>query len=298
MPVIGFLRSTTQAGSTHLVAALKKGLAEAGFRDGDNLAIEYRFADGQPDRLPALAGELINRPVTVIVGNGQAAKAAKAATATLPIVFVTGSDPVGQGLIASLNRPGGNVTGVVFTTAEVTAKRIGLLHELVPRSAAIAALLDRNAPASREASSGVQEAERALGRRIVFVNVASEGEFEAAFVTIVKAGAGALFVGSGPLFLNRRRELVALAARHGLPASYATRQYVEAGGLMSYGPNQTDAYREAGRYVGRILKGDSPAELPAMQMSKFELVINLQTVRALGLDVPPMLLARADEVIE
>ncbi len=296
--MIGFLRSTTQAGATHLVAALKKGLAEGGFRDGHNVAIEYRFADEDLTRLPALASELINRPVAVIVGNTLAAQTAKAATATLPIVVVSGSDPVRHGLVASLNRPGGNVTGVVFTTGDVTAKRIGLLHELAPKSAPIAALLDPSAPASDQMLSGVEEAGRALGYRIAVVNAASERELDAAFATIVKAGAGALFVGSGPFFLSRRQALVALAARHALPASYPTRQYVDAGGLMSYGTNQTDAYREGGLYVARILKGERPAELPVMQMSKFEMVINLKTAQALGIEVPPMLLARADDVVE
>ena len=298
MPVIGFLRSTTQDGSEHLVAALKKGLVEAGFRDGENVAIEFRFADGQHDRLPALAGELVNRPVAAIVANTVSAQAAKAATATLPIIFVTGSDPVRHGLVASLNRPGGNVTGVIFTTGDLSAKRLGLLHELVPKSAAIAALLDPNAPASREALSGLEEASRAIGRRITTINVTSEREFEAAFATIVQAGAGALFVGGGPLFLNRRRQLVDLAARHSLPASYATRQYVEAGGLMSYGTNQTDAYRQAGLYVGRVLKGYKPADLPVIQTTRFELLINLKTAKTLGIDIPPTLLARANDVIE
>jgi putative ABC transport system substrate-binding protein len=296
--VVGFLRSTKQAGSAHLVVALKKGLASAGFRDAENIAFEYRFADGQPNRLPALVRDLIGARVAVIVGNTISAEAAKAATMTLPIVFVTGSDPLRLGLIQSLNRPGGNVTGVVFTTGDLSAKRLALLHQLAPKAAVIGALLDVSSPSFVEVLRGVEVASRAIGRRIVIEKVASEREIEAAFTKIIQAGAGALFVGPGPLFLSRRQIIVTGAAQHALPASYATRQYVDGGGLMSYGTNQTDAYWQAGVYVARILKGDKPADLPVILTSKFELVLNLKTARTLGVTVGPSLLALADEVID
>jgi len=298
VPVVGFLRSTKQAGSAHLVVALKKGLASAGFRDAENIAFEYRFAGGQPNRLPALVRDLIGARVAVIVGNTISAEAAKAATMTLPIVFVTGSDPLRLGLIQSLNRPGGNVTGVVFTTGDLSAKRLALLHQLAPKAAVIGALLDVSSPSFVEVLRGVEVASRAIGRRIVIEKVASEREIGAAFTKIIRAGAGALFVGPGPLFLSRRQIIVTGAAQHALPASYATRQYVDGGGLMSYGTNQTDAYWQAGVYVARILKGDKPADLPVILTSKFELVLNLKTARTLGVTVGPSLLALADEVID
>jgi putative ABC transport system substrate-binding protein len=298
VPVIGFFRSTAAANSAHLVRAFRQGLNEAGFVEGQNVAIEYRWADDQRDRLPALAAELVRRKVAVIVANGVAAQVAKAEIAATPIVFLTGSDPVGSGLVASLSRPGGNLTGVVFTSTDLTAKRLGLLHELVPKAAVIAALLDTNTPGTPAVLRGVEEARRTIGPQIVVVKAASEREFNAAFATIVQAGAGALYVGGGPFLFSHRRQIVAQAARHGLPASYVSRQYLEAGGLMSYGSSQTDAYRRAGNYVGRILKGAKPADLPVELASKFELVINLAAAKALGLEIPPMLLARADEVIE
>ena len=298
MPVIGFLRSTAAAGAAHLVAGFRQGLNEAGFVEGQNVAIEYRWADDQHDRLPGLVADLVRRQVAVIVGNVAVALVAKAATAATPIVFVGGSDPIRTGLVASLNRPGGNVTGVVFTVVDLTAKRLGLLHELVPQAALIAFLLDPTAPEAELQARDMEQAGRAVGRQILIVKAASEREFNAAFATIVQAGAGALLVGGGPLFVGQRRQLVALAGRHALPAIYVTREYPEAGGLMSYGPSQPDAYRRAGIYVGRILKGANPAELPVELATTFDLVINLATAKALGLDVPPMLLARADEVIE
>ena len=294
MPVVGFLRSTTAAGSEHLVGGVPPGLNEAGFIEGQNVMIEYRWADDSLDRLPELAADLARRPVAVIVANGLAAAAAsKAATATTPIVFVTGADPVRTGLVASLNRPGGNVTGVIFTTTDLAAKQLGLLHELVPKAAVIAALQDPNQPEIEVVMRDVEAAGRAIGRQILLVKAAREGEFNAAFATMVQAGAGALLVGGGQAYLSQRRQLVALATRHALPAVYVLREYVEAGGLMSYGSSGTDAYRQVGNYAGRILKGEKPADLPVQLATKFELVINLGTAKAIGLEIPPMLLARA-----
>jgi putative ABC transport system substrate-binding protein len=298
LPVIGFLRSTTAAGSAQLVSALLQGLGESGFVEGRNVAIEYRWADDQDDRLPALAADLVRRQVAVIVGDGGSAMAAKAATATTPIVFMTGLDPVRTGMVASLSRPEGNVTGVVFTSIDLAAKQLGLLHELVPNATVIAVLRDPKQPEMELELREVEAAGRAIGRQILIVKAGSEREFNAAFATIMQAGAGALLVLGGPVFLSQRRQLVALAARHALPASYPQREYSEAGGLMSYGPSQTDAYRRAGIYVGRILKGAKTADLPVELASKFELVINLATAKAIGFDIPPSLLATADEVIE
>ena len=298
MPVIGFLRSTTAAGSVHLVAAFRQGLNEAGFIEGQNMAIDYRWADDRLDRLPGLAAELVRRPVAAIVANSFAVEAAKAATATTPIVFATGVDPVRTGLVASLNRPGGNLTGVIFTSIDLEAKRLGLLHELVPKTTVIAVLTDPNRSEAEVVLRDLEAAGRVIGRQILFVKAATEYEFNAAFATMVQAGAGALLVGGGPVYLSQRRQLVALAARHALPAVYILREYVEAGGLMSYGSSITDAYRKVGTYTGRILKGEKPGDLPVQLATKFELVINLGTAKAIGLEIPPMLLARADEVIE
>jgi putative tryptophan/tyrosine transport system substrate-binding protein len=298
MPVIGFLRSTTEVGSTHLVAAFRQCLNEGGFVEGQNVTIAYRWADDHQDRLPALAADLVRGQVAVIVTNATSAQAAKTATSTIAIVTVTGSDPVRGGLVASLNRPGGNVTGVMFTVSDLTAKRLEQLSELVPKTAVIGALLDTNRPEVEIELKGAEAAGRVIGRQVLVVKAASELEFNAAFSTIVQAGAGALLVGGGPFFLSHRRQLVALAARHALPASYVTRQYPEAGGLMSYGPSQTDAYRRAGIYASRILKGEKPGDLPVQFPTKFDLVINLGTAKAFDFDVPDRLLALADEVIE
>jgi putative ABC transport system substrate-binding protein len=298
VPVIGFLRVTAAVGNAHLVDAFRAGLNEAGFTEGQNVVIEYRWADEQPNRLPMLAADLVRRHVAVIVGHAMATKAAMAATTTIPIVFVAGVDPIKTGLVASLNRPAGNVTGVVFDTVELSAKRLGLMNELVPKAALVGVLLDPSLPDSDSELKDMEEAGYAMRRKMLILKATNEQEINTAFATIVQAGAGALLVGGGPFFLGRRRELIALATRHNIPASYVTRQYPEAGGLMSYGPNQTDAYRRAGIYVGRILKGAKPVDLPVELPSKYELVINLKTAKELGIDVPLHIQQLADEVIE
>jgi ABC-type uncharacterized transport system substrate-binding protein len=296
IPVIGFLRSTPSASFMHFVAAFQQGLKEEGFVEGQNVAIEYRWADNQLDRLPGLAAELIQRQVAVIVGNTPAAQAAKTATQTIPIVFVSGEDPVTIGLVANLNRPSGNVTGVVFfASGHLGTKRMELLCEMVPKAAMIAVLMD---PRFATELPAVEGAGRALGRQILVVNAASEHELDDSFSQVVQAGAGALLVGGGPFFTSQRQRLVALAARHAIPAIYDGRDHVEAGGLMSYGTSLTGAYRQAGIYAGHILKGAKPADLPVLQPTKFELVINLRTAKALGLTVPLIMQMTADEVIE
>ena len=298
MPKVGFVRSATLADVSRWVGAFRQGLKEAGFVEGQNVAIEYRSADNQPDRLPALVTDLIRQPVAVIVGNTDSALAAKAATTTVPIVFVTGSDPVRDGLVASLNRPGGNVTGVSFFSGVVGAKRLELLRQLVPRATIIAMLVNPNNPVNEAERRDVQVAAQAMGQQLVILDVTSERDIEPAFATFVKHRAGALLVGSGGFLHSNRERIVALAVRNALPASQAQREGVVAGGLMSYGTSITDAYRHVGIYVGRILNGEKPADLPVMQPTRFELVINLKTAKALGLDVPDKLLALADEVIE
>ena len=298
MPVIGFLRTTAAAGSAHLVAAFRQGLSEAGFVEGQSVAVEYRWADDHDDRIPGMAAELVRGQAAVIVANGIAVPAVKAATGTIPIVFTTGFDPVRTGLVASLSRPGGNATGVIFTMTDLATKQLGLLHELAPKAAIIAVLGDPNQPELAVELREMESAGRAIGRQILIVKAASERELNAAFATVAQARADALLVRGSPLFLTRRRQLVALATRHALLASYPSRDYPEVGGLMSYGPSVTDAYRRVGIYVGRILKGAMPADLPVEMAAKFDLVINLATAKAIDLDIPPTLLARADEVIE
>jgi putative ABC transport system substrate-binding protein len=298
MPVIGFLRSSSAANSAQFVGAFQRGLGEAGVVEGRNVAIDYRWTEDQPERLPAIAAELVQRRAAVIVATGIAMPALKAATVSIPIIFVTGYDPVRIGFVTSLSRPGGNVTGVVFTVTDLAAKRLGLLHELVPKAAVIAVLLDPN---QLDVEAELREAEaagRALGRQILIVKAASDREFKPAFATMMQAGAGALLVGGSPVFINQRRQLVALTVRHLLPANFPTRDYPEAGGLMSYGPSIADAYRRAGTYAGRILKGEKPGELPVELASKFDLIINLATAKAIDFEIPATLLARADEVIE
>ena len=297
MPVVGFLRSTSLAPFENLATALGQGLKEAGLVEGENVTIEYRHADGQADQLPALVAELIRRPVAVIVANSIATYAAMRLT-MLPIVFVTGGDPVRDGLVASLNRPGGNVTGVVFFSSVLGAKRLDLLRQLVPEAKSIAILANPNNSNTEAEVKDVQAAALAIGQPLVILEANDEGDIETAFATLRQRGAGALFVGSGPLMNSQRERLVALAARHGVPASYPLREFSVAGGLMSYGASQSDAYRQAGIYAGRILRGEKPGDLPVMRSTKFEFVINLKTAKTLGLTVPLSLQAAADEVIE
>ena len=298
LPVIGFLRDGEARSTAPLQAAFLRGLKEAGFITGQNVAIEYLLTDDHRERLPALANELVRRQVAVIVANHSAALAARAATSTVPIVFLTGADPIKGGLVTSLSRPGGNVTGVVFTSVDLTTKRLGLLHELVPKASVIAVLADPSGSATGQLLKGAEEAGRALGLRIVIVQPPTARELESSFATIVRAGAGGLLVGGGAFMLGQQQRIIALAARHALPASYTTRNYTEAGGLMSYGPSQIDAYHRAGLYVARILRGVKPADLPVEQASRFELVVNLKTAQTLGLTVPNSMQLLADEVIE
>ncbi len=271
LPVVGFFRSTPAAPFMHLLSDLRQGLKETGFVEGQNVAIEQRWADNQLDRIPALAADLVRRQVKVIVGNGPVVEAAKAATDTIPIVFVIGEDPVARGLVASLNRPGGNLTGVTFFANELGAKRMGLLHELVPKATIIALLIHKTFAASVVELSEAEAAARAIGLQVLVIKVEDEREFDAAFATIVQAGAGALFVSGSPLFTSQRHALIELAARHAIPAIYDLRDYVDAGGLISYAASLGGAYRQAGVYAGRILAGARPSELPVQQPTKFEL---------------------------
>jgi putative ABC transport system substrate-binding protein len=299
MPVVGFLQSGSRGGSAHMVAAFQTGLREAGYIEGQNVGVIYRFADGQYDRLPALAAELLQSQVAVLAATGgdPAVLAARAATTTIPIVFTTGADPVALGYVASLHRPGGNVTGVVLFTSSLGAKRIGLLRQLLPNIDAVGVLVNPTYPVAAAQLKEVEAAAASLNVRLIVTNASADGDFEPAFA-LIQQRAGALFVAADPFFNSRRDQIVALAARYAVPAIYEWREYAVAGGLMSYGTSLTDAYRHAGSYVGRILKGEKPAELPVMQTTKFELVINLKTAKALGLDVPLGLTAGTDEVIE
>jgi putative ABC transport system substrate-binding protein len=298
MPVIGFIRNSTEAGFSHLIAAFRQGLNETGYVEGRNVMIEFRWADNEPERLPALAADLVNRQVAVIVANYGSMAAVMAATKVIPIVFSSGDDPLTSGLVPNLNRPGGNITGVSFFDIPLSGKRLGLLHELLPKAAHIALLLDPKFVAVDAELRELDTAARALGRQIFVVKAASETEIDAAFSTITQSGAGALLVGAGPFFIRRRRQLVELAARLAIPATYVQREFVLDGGLMSYGASQTDAYRRAGKFVSRILKGEKPGDMPVELPTRFEFVINLKTVKSLGLTVPPGVLAIADEVIE
>jgi len=300
MPVIGFLDPRPPGTMEDYLRAFRQGLKDTGYVEGENVAIVYRFAEGQFDRLPGLAAEVVRRPVSVIIASATApASAAKAATATIPIVFIIADDPVKRGLVASLARPGGNLTGINFLTNELVAKRLELLREVVPSATRVAVLVNpANAPVTEVALRDVEPAARTIGLQIQILNASSGPEINAAFATFVRERLDALFVNLDPFFTSRRVQLATLATRHAIPMTSGNRQITEAGGLMSYGASVTDAYRQAGVYCGRILKGAHPAELPVVQASKFELVINAETARMLGLTVPPTLLARADEVIE
>jgi putative ABC transport system substrate-binding protein len=299
MPVIGFLSSGAADPFADRVHAFRLGLSETGHVEGRNVAIEYRWAEGQNDRLPALAADLVRRQVTVIAAaGGLSARSAKAATTTVPIVFWIEGDPVEVGLVASLNRPGGNLTGVTTLGAELGAKRIELLHEVVPTAIAIAVLVSPSTLTAATLSRDLQVAARTLGLQLYVLHANTERDFATSFATLIQQRAGGLVIGPGPLFFSRSEELAALALRHGVPSIFQFRQFAAAGGLMSYGGSATDSYRQVGAYTGRILKGEKPADLPVEQATKVDLIINLKTARTLGLEIPPMLLARADEVIE
>jgi len=299
-PVVGFLGSATPQGYARFIASVWQGLGESGFTEGRNLAAEYRWANEQYDRLPALAAELVHRQVAVIVttGGGQSIMAAKAATSTIPIVFAAGSDPVKQGLVASLNRPGGNVTGVSFYGNALAPKRLEILRDVVPKASMIAMLMNPRSPSIESDVREMQSVAREVGLEFLAVYAADEGELESAVAMAVQQQASALIVHNDALFASRAREVVALTARYALPTIYAARMWSEAGGLMSYGNNVYDMLRHAGTYTARILKGERAADLPVVMPVKFDLVINLKTAKALGLTVPDTLLARADEVIE
>jgi putative tryptophan/tyrosine transport system substrate-binding protein len=300
MPVIGFLNVASPGPLRQQIAAFREGLKKSGYVEGQNVAVEYRWAEGQYERLPELAADLVRQQVSVIfVGGGAPAElAVKAATTTIPIVFSTGGDPVRSGLVASLNQPSGNITGVYHFATGLEAKRLGLLHEMLPKATPIAVLINPNYADAENQLRDVQEAAARLGVQLVVVRANAESDFNAAFSTVVQQRSGALLVCASPFFNNKREQLVVLAARHALPTIYEWRDFAAAGGLMSYGTSLADAYRQAGVYAGLILKGAKPADLPIVQATRFEFVINLSTAKALGIEVPPTLSARADEVIE
>jgi len=300
MPVIGFLNARSLRSDSRLVTAFHQGLGEIGYVQGQNVAIEYRWAEGYNDRVPALAAELVRRQVAVIVATGGniVALAAKAVTSTIPIVFTTGGDPVLMGLVTSLNRPGGNITGISALTGLLGAKRLEILHELVPKAAMIGVVMNPTNPNAEAYARELQEAARTRGQQIHILNASTEGEIDIALASLVQLRAGAVLIVTDAFFTGWRDQLVALVARYAIPAIYDENRFAAAGGLITYGTNFADMYRQAGLYAGRILKGEKPADLPVMQPTKFDLVINLKTAKALGLEIPPTLLARADEVIE
>jgi putative tryptophan/tyrosine transport system substrate-binding protein len=298
LPLVGFLNSASADGYASMANAFKQGLSETGYVEGSNVAIEYRWADNQNNRLPALAADLVSRRVTVIFANSPSVAAAKAATDTIPIAFMTGDDPVRLGFVASFNRPGGNITGVTIWSGALAAKRLGLLHELIPSAKSIAVLIDLGFQPSERFHSDVEAGAHALGLSIQRLEASSERAIEAAFNRLTEARSEALLVGPGPFLDSRRDLLVGLAAKLAIPAGFETRATAVAGGLISYGASVEDGYRQGGTYTGRILKGAKPADLPVLQPTKFDLVINLKTAKTLGLELPPTLIARADEVIE
>jgi putative ABC transport system substrate-binding protein len=300
LPVIGFLNSGSPNAFAHLVTAFHVGLKETGYVEGQNVAIEYRWAESRYDQLPALAADLVSRRVAVIAATGgdQSAVAAKVATKSIPIVFTAGGDPVRQGLVARLNQPSGNLTGISILTAAIESKRFGLLREMVPNAEVIGALVNPDSPGAELELRDIPEAAHAIGQQIVILRTRNQSEIDAAFATLAQQRIGALLVASDPFFTNHRDQILALAARYSVPAIYYLREFAAAGGLMSYGANLVDAFRQVGVYTGRILKGEKPADMPVIQPTKFEFVVNLKTAMALGLAVPPTLLATADEVIE
>ena len=299
MPVVGFVYTDqTASEAAPFITAFHQGLREVGFIEGQNVAVEHRWVGRQYDRLPAFAAEMVRRQVAVIVGNTPPALAAKTATSTIPIVFFSGTDPVKLGLVASFNRPGGNATGVSFWSAALEAKRLGLLHELLPQATTIAALVDPNFLTTTGQLEDLQNAARALGKQIHILRASTESELDNGFATLAQQRPDALIVAAAPFFTARRKQLVALADRQRIPAIYSWREFPAAGGLISYGASFTDAFRQVGVYTGRILKGEKPADLPVLQPTKYELIINTTTAKALGLQVPDKLLALADEVIE
>ena len=298
MPLVGFFRSTTLVPFASLGLAFRRGLAEVGFVEGRNIVIESRYAENDLSRLPAMAAELVRRPVNVIVANGLAAHAVKAATTTIPVVFAAGNDPVNIGLVPNLNRPGGNITGIAFLGGVVGTKRLALLREFVPKARLVAVLVHPNTDETETERKELLAAAQSVGQQLIVLDAVSGGDIERAFATATQGGAGAVLIGVGPFMNSYREQLIALAARHAVPAMHFQREFAELGGLMSYGTSQTDAYRQAGIYAGRILKGEKPGDLPVVQASKFEFVINLKTAKALGLEIHPQLLATADDVIE
>jgi putative ABC transport system substrate-binding protein len=299
MPVIGFLSAVSPGPFAQRIAAFNQGLNATGYVEGRNVAIDNRWAEGHYDQLPALAADLVGRRVVVIVTyTDAAALAAKAATTTIPIVFINGGDPVRAGIVASLNRPGGNVTGASFFGVDLAPKQLALLHEVVPNAAVIALLVDQNVPDAVTGVPAVQEAARILGLQVVVLQVRTASEIDAAFATLVRERAAALVVGTGALLTNQRKQIIALAARHALPAIYPFREFTADGGLISYGNDVPDTFRQGGAYAGRILKGDKPADLPVILSTKFECVLNVKTAKAMGIEIPTAVSARADEVIE
>jgi ABC-type uncharacterized transport system substrate-binding protein len=298
MPVVGFLNSASAREYAYAATAFRQGLSEVGYVEGRNVEIEYRWADAQYDRLPVLAADLVRRQVAVIAANTPAAMPAKAVTTTIPIVFLTAGDPVEAGLVASLNRPGGNLTGMSILNVELGRKRLELLHELVPTARVVALLINPTHPAAETASKDLQAAARTLGLEVHVLHASTEHDFDTVFATLAQVRAGALVIGADAFFVSRSEQLAALTVRHAVPAISLSREFAVAGGLMSYGISVKDAYRQIGVYAGRILKGEKPADLPVQQITKVELIINLKVARALGLTVSIPLLGRADEVIE